>query len=118
MKKKRSTVFKTTVMSFAAIATSLTFGMAACSNGNGNSDDEDDKTTTKIDSQIIKNGNFEFYSDNKGLYPISNPDSWTGSTNGSSSASMSGVIDTRKERWDYLTDPDLPQILGPRPCKS
>jgi len=111
MKKKRSTVFKTTVMSFAAIATSLTFGMAACSNGNGNSDDEDDKTTTKIDSQIIKNGNFEFYSDNKGLYPISNPDSWTGSTNGSSSASMSGVIDTRKERWDYLTDPDLPQIL-------
>ena len=112
MKKKKSYALKSAAMGFAAIATSLMIGMSAgCAQTDKPTDDEDDKTTTKLDSQVIKNGNFEFYSDNKGLYPISNPENWSGGTNGNSSASMSGVIDTSKKRWEYLTDTTLPQTL-------
>lgn len=111
MRKKKSTAFRTAVIGFTAIATSLTIGMASACTNTTPGDDDDDKTTTKIDSQLIKNGNFEFYSDNKGLYPISAPDSWTGGTSGNASASMSGVINTNKERWDYITDPELPETL-------
>ena len=72
MNRKKRTLFKSAVIGVTALATSLTIGMsAACAKSSGNtSDPDDDKTTTKIDSQTIKNGNFEFYSDNKGLYPI------------------------------------------------
>lgn len=114
MNDKKRTLLKSAVLGITAIATSLTIGVStACSkSGGGNSSDkDDDKTTTKIDEQLIKNGNFEFYSDNKGLYPISNPDNWTRGTNGSTSSSLSGVINTNKERWDYITDPDLPKTL-------
>ncbi len=114
MNRKKRTFLKSAVLGLTAIATSMTIGMStACSTSDGgsSSDKEDDKTTTKIDEQTIKNGNFEFYSDNKGLYPISNPDNWTRGYNGTSSSSMSGVINTSKERWDYITDPDLPQTL-------
>ncbi|MDE6790277.1 MAG: hypothetical protein K2J61_01000, partial [Clostridia bacterium] len=112
MKKKKSYALKSAALGFAAIATSLMIGMSAgCAKTDKPNEDEDDKTTTKLDSQVIKNGNFEFYSDNKGLYPISNPENWSGGTNGSSSASMSGVIDTSKKRWEYLTDTTLPQTL-------
>ncbi len=115
MNRKKRTFLKSAVIGVTAIATSLTIGMsAACATNDGGSSSsstDDDKTTTKIDEQTIRNGNFEFYSDNKGLYPISNPDNWTRGSSGNSSASLSGVIDTGKERWDYLTDPDLPQTL-------
>lgn len=110
MKEKRSKGFKAAALSIAAIATSLLVGMtSACSTDTP--DEDNDKTTTKVDTQTIKNGNFEFYSDNKGLYPISSPDNWSGSTKGNSSSSMSGVIDTGKKHWDYLTDPTLPKTL-------
>lgn len=115
MNKKKRTLLKSAVLGFTAIATSLTIGMsAACSTGGNDSSsstDDEDKTTTKIDSQTVKNGNFEFYSDNDGLYPISNPDSWSKGSSGNTSNSMSGVINTSKERWDYITDPDFAQIL-------
>ncbi len=114
MDKKKKTLLKSAVFGLTAIATSLTIGLSAgCANGNGGSSSgkEDDKTTTKIDEQTIKNGNFEYYSDNKGLYPISNPDNWTRGSTGNSSASMSGVINTRKDRWDYITDISFSKTL-------
>lgn len=113
MDNKKRTLLKSAVLGITAIATSLTIGMStACSaSGGSSSDKEDDKTTTKIDEQTIKNGNFEFYSDNKGLYPISNPDNWSKGSNGNASASMSGVINTSKERWDYITNPDFAKTL-------
>ena len=111
MKKRRNFRFKTAAVSFAAIATSLMIGMtAACSSGDNTGDDEE-TVATKQDVQVIKNGNFEFYSDNDGLYPISTPDNWTSGTSGSSSTALSGVIKTSKKGWDYLTDPTLPQTL-------
>ncbi|MCM1437867.1 MAG: hypothetical protein NC131_01465 [Roseburia sp.] len=113
MNRKKRTLFKSAVIGVTALATSLTLGMsAACAKSGGNSaDTDDDKTTTKIDGQTIKNGNFEFYSDNDGLYPISSPDSWTSGSNGTTSASMSGVIDTGKERWNYFASDELAQTL-------
>ena len=111
MMKKKRTVFKSAAIGIAAIATSLSFGLGACSNGGNNKDDDDDTTITRVDEQKIKNGNFEYYSNNKGLYPISSPNNWTYSNSGNSSSSMSGIIDTNKARWEYITDPELPKTL-------
>jgi len=110
MNFKNKAKIKATLLSAAAIATSCLIGVAACSNKHDNKD-EDDKTVTKQDVQLIKNGNFEFYDDKDGLYPISTPDNWTSGNKGSASAAMGGVINTAKERWDYITDPELPKTL-------
>jgi len=114
MKKKRLSKFKSAAIGFTAIAMSLCIGLTAACSSNSNSstdDDDDDNAKTKQDLQDIKNGNFEFYDDNDGLYPISSPNNWSSGTDGNSSASMSGIIKTDKAGWDYLTDPDLPQTL-------
>ena len=111
MKFKNKSKLKATLLSAAAIATSLVMGMsAACSKKSSSSEDED-KNVTKQDVQVIKNGNFEFYDDNDGLIPISNPDNWTAGSKGSTSSSLGGIINTSKERWDYITDPTLPDTL-------
>lgn len=111
MNNKR-TKFKAILISTAVLATSCLIGMsAACSSSNSSSKDDDKETTTKVDEQVIKNGNFEFYKDNDGLYFISNADNWSSGTSGNSSASMSGIINTRKDRWEYATDPELPAKL-------
>ncbi|MGN1060235.1 MAG: hypothetical protein ACI4QN_00730, partial [Candidatus Coproplasma sp.] len=112
MKGKYSSKFKKAAFGLTAVATSLFIGMtAACAQNSSTDDDEDNKVTTKEDLQEIKNGNFEFYDDNDGLYPISTPDSWSFSYSGTNSSSMSGIIKTSKEGWDYLTDPTLPETL-------
>ena len=96
-----------------ALATTLSFGIfSACAT---NPDDGDDDTESKVaptDTQIIKNGNFEFYSD-KLVDPddngkpldkhniISTPDSWSFTSGSPSSNTQSGVIDTKD--WDYFT---------------
>lgn len=111
MKGNYSSKFKKAAFGLTAIATSLFIGMTAACSAPTDKDDEENKVTTKEDLQEIKNGNFEFYDDNDGLYPISTPDSWTFAYNGTSSSSMSGIIKTSKEGWDYLTDPTLPKTL-------
>lgn len=111
MKGNFSSKFKKAAFGLTAITTSLLIGMTAACAQNTTDDDDDDKVTTKEDLQVIKNGNFEFYDDNDGLYPISTPDSWDFSYSGTNSSSMSGIIKTSKEGWDYLTDPALPETL-------
>lgn len=111
MKFKNKAKLKATLLSAAAIATSCLIGMASACTTTTDKKEEDDKTVTKQDVQLIKNGNFEFYDDNDGLYPISTPDNWTSGNSGSSSSAMGGVINTSKDRWDYLTDPELPKTL-------
>lgn len=110
MNFKNRTKLKATLLSAAAVATSCLIGMAACT-AKPQDSNEDDKTVTKQDVQLIKNGNFEFYDDNDGLYPISSPDNWSSGYKGNSSNAMGGVINTSKARWDYITDPTLPQTL-------
>lgn len=112
MKGNYSSKFKKAAFGLTAVATSLFIGITAVACNAGTSDDDDeDKVTTKTDLQTVKNGNFEFYDDNDGLYPISTPDSWTFSYSGTNSAAMSGIIKTSKDGWDYLTDPTLPDTL-------
>ena len=111
MKGKYGSKFKKAAFGLTAIATSLLIGMTAACAQNTDTDDDSEKVTTKEDLQDIKNGNFEFYDDNDGLYPISTPDSWSFSYNNTNSSSMSGIIKTSKEGWDYLTDSTLPDTL-------
>ncbi len=110
--KKRRTKFRTAALGFAAIATSLLIGMtSACASNKDEDDKEEETTKTEIDEQEIQNGNFEFYDDNDGIYPISTPDNWSGGTKGNSSDSKSGIIDTAKDRWDYITAADFGKKL-------
>ncbi|MGN0818550.1 MAG: hypothetical protein ACI4L9_06230 [Candidatus Coproplasma sp.] len=97
--------FKAAAYSLATIATSCMM-FAACAAQPSDTDEE--KTNTKIDTQLLKNGNFEFFNDNDGVYLISSPDNWT---SGSSSDSMSGVIGTSHKKWAEITDTSLPQKL-------
>ncbi|MBO5046233.1 MAG: hypothetical protein J6C93_05130 [Clostridia bacterium] len=96
------------------MAATLSVGMlSACDTTEDPSDDDDNTTVSATDTQLIKNGNFEFYSDNKLTEKdekrnlISSPDSWTRSTgsdsNGSAptSESASGIINTAE--WDYIS---------------
>lgn len=108
---KFSSKFKKAAFGLTAITASLIIGMTAACSQKSPEDEDDEKVTTREDVQDIKNGNFEFYDDNEGLYPISTPDNWSYSYSGTSSSSLSGVIKTSKEGWDYLTDPTLPATL-------
>ncbi len=109
---KNKNRFKTAAVSLAAFAAACTLGLAAaCGTTADDGDDDDDNKVTKQDTQIIKNGNFEFFSDNDGVYMISTPDSWTSGSQGTSSNSMSGIIGTSKKAWDKLTDTSLPDKL-------
>lgn len=106
--KKRKSV----IALLAAAAITCTGFAAACSNT-----DEEEKPTAlapkQEDTQLLKNGNFEFFNypsddyinDGKALYLIKTPDSWTRS--GDSSNAMSGIIGTSDWEWDRLTASDL-----------
>ena len=95
---------KTLTALSVALAASLSFGvLAACATTP--EEPEEESKVAPTDTQVIKNGNFEFYSDKLvdpddngkplGKYNIiSSPDSW-------SFTSESGVIDA--EDWNYFT---------------
>ncbi len=92
----------------ALLAVSLSLGVAAaCSTAAEKSDDDADTATLPVDSQLIKNGNFEFYDEvvkeevkeKKNL--ISTPNSWTFYSGSPSSDTASGIVDA--EEWGYLS---------------
>lgn len=90
----------------AALATSLTFGaLAACAPGS--SEKTEESPAAPKDTQLLKNGNFEFYSDNnlddvtKKFNLINSPNSWTFTSGSPSSDTASGIINTAD--WDYFT---------------
>ena len=110
MNEKNKAKFRKLLTGAAAVATTCALVFTpACSTTD--EDDEDENTSTRQDTQLIKNGNFEFYDDNDGIYFISSPDNWSGGTTGNSSNSMSGIIDTSKKSWDYMTDTSMPEKL-------
>ena len=111
MNEKNKAKFKKFLTGAAVFATSCALVFAPACSTTDDGEDEDENTSTKLDTQLIKNGNFEFYDDNDGTYFISSPDNWSLGTTGNSSNSMSGVIDVSKSGWDKLTDPTLPETL-------
>ncbi len=68
---------------------------------------EEDPKPSVNDSQLLKNGNFEFYGEmdeedvSKKLNLISSPNDWTFSSGSPSSDTASGIVDITE--WDYLS---------------
>ncbi len=90
-----------------ALTASLSLGIfAACTDGTTTDDDDEETTTSQTDTQKIRNGNFEFYSemdedlaDKRDL--ISTPTNWTFSSGSPTSDTSSGIIDVTE--WNTLT---------------
>ncbi len=103
--------FKSVLCGFVAVAACFAMFASACTETE--SGEEETGTSTRVDEQDLKNGNFEFFEDNDGTYIIGSPDNWSSGTGSSATASdsQSGVIGTTVENWNSLTDPDLPQTL-------
>ena len=91
---------------------------AACSqtpSGSGDGDDTDNTETqeTLTDSQLFKNGDFEFSTTEKTTFPYASSISWTRSydsdkNSAPSSTISSGIIDTTEEVWAKLKDNEKP----------
>ncbi len=100
------------------LATTLSLGaLAACADDPTTTEPEEE-TLSRTDTQLIPNGNFEFYSDSeetelsKKVNLISTPNNWTngyGSALGSSAPSSdakSGIVNTAE--WENFTKPGRP----------
>ena len=106
--------FRRRTLAALALALSATLTMsvfAACASTESTDDEEEETTTSQTDTQKIRNGNFEFYSEmdeetEDKLDLISSPDSWSFTSGSPTSDSKSGIIDTTE--WDYLTQPGRP----------
>ncbi len=81
----------TWLMAFLMLIASCALIFSACS---GTTDDDDDTAETPTDTQTFANGNFEYFNDSDGAYLIATPESWTSSTQGSTSLAKSGIVDT------------------------
>ena len=108
-KNNRSETWRKYVLSVLSltVATTLSLGVfTACSDGSEDTDDED-TAVSATDTQLIRNGNFEFYSDKdveeviekRGV--VNKPNNWTFSAGTPTSDTASGIIDTAD--WSYFT---------------
>lgn len=106
-------------IALSALALTATFSLgvfAACGGGETSDNDTDDDTTVAAptDTQAIKNGNFEFFSEmteddlSERRNLINDPTSWTITTVSPASDTKSGIIDTSEEGWNYLAKPGKP----------
>ena len=100
---------KGAIAALCAVAVTCT-GLAAACNNPGPTGDDEPSTPRKEDTQLLKNGNFE-YSEvpEKGIYLIKNVTSW--SRSGDSSGTMSGIINTSNSAWSKITDYELKNKL-------
>lgn len=84
--------FMTWLLAFFMLIASCALFFTACSEAA--EEEEEETTETPTDTQTFANGNFEFFNDGNGAYLICTPNSWTSSTQGSTSLSKSGIVDT------------------------
>ncbi len=109
---------KKRALKYAAVALACltSFSIAGCSACN-TEDPDDDKKTSKEDTQLLKNGNFEFFDvpekkkdENAPVYLINSPNNW--SHGGTTSYTMSGIISTADKVWtDYFHSTELADKL-------
>ncbi|MCD8200815.1 MAG: hypothetical protein LUD47_01910, partial [Clostridia bacterium] len=102
IRSKRKWISKIALLTVAALATTSLCGLlAGCK---GNSDDEDEtEAKSNPDTQLLKNGNFEFYEDNDGDFIYYTPDNWSKTSTGTTSYTASGIINTAPDQWDRMT---------------
>ncbi len=95
----------------ASIALTLTFSLgifAACGGTEEPGEEEEPAVSMPTDTQTIKNGNFEFFTEmtedtlTERRELINSPSNWTITTVSPSSDTKSGIIDTKSASWDYL----------------
>lgn len=91
-----------------AMAATLSLGVLSACKTTGDTDDNEDEESAAMptDTQLLKNGNFEFYSEmtkeEKELRAVLNtPSSWSFSSGSPSSDTKSGLVDTKY--WDTMT---------------
>ncbi len=89
------------------MAAVLSLGVfAACNNPDGGDEEEEDSAAIPADTQLLKNGDFEFYSemtkDEDELRAILNtPSNWSFSSGSPSSDTKSGLVDLKY--WESIT---------------
>lgn len=95
-------------LTLALSATLTLSALAACAPvSDDTTDDEEETTASQTDTQKIRNGNFEFYSEmdvedrKEKLDLISSPTSWSFTSGSPTSDAASGIIDTTE--WNYLS---------------
>ena len=103
-----------TLLSFVMILC-LAFATACGDTDDGN---DDDKTTTEteetlVDNQTLKNGDFEFLTNEDTKFPYASSISWTRSmdsdnTSATSSTISSGIIDTADAAYNKLKETERP----------
>ena len=110
--KTKNSKYKSALFGAVAVAASFAMFASACTPASDDGEEESN-TSTRVDEQILKNGNFEFFNDNDGTYILGSADNWSSATDSgaTSSDSASGVIGTTAAAWNRLTDPELPQKL-------
>ena len=98
-----------------ALSATLSFGiLSACGKTPNQGDDTEEDPALPTDTQLIKNGNFEFYNEmtkeeqSKRRTFINSPQSWSTNSENPSSTSASGVINV--EDWDYMSRSTYPLI--------
>lgn len=110
-KSKFAKLRKGAIAALCAVAVTCT-GLAAACNGNGTGDGDNDKTSTprKEDTQLLRNGNFEYFEvPENAVHLIKNVNNW--SRSGDSSGTMSGIINTSESAWEKMTDSELKDKL-------
>ena len=110
--KKTSAKYKKAVCGCIAVLSCFAVFAGACAETT-TEPEEETNTSTRVDEQVLKNGNFEFFSDNDGTYLLGVPDNWSENSGSGATASTSGsgVLNTSYDNWQRLTDPDLPQTI-------
>lgn len=103
---KRNRTRKSLIATLCAVAVTCTGLAAACAPAE---EEDNPSKPTREDSQVLKNGNFEYFNvPEDAVYLINGVNDWT---LGGSSSVMSGIIGTTTSAWDKLTDSDLKSKL-------
>lgn len=103
---QRKRTRKSVIAALCALSVTCTGLAAACT---PEKTDEDPATPSKEDTQLLKNGNFEFFDVPKdAVYLINKVNSWT---LGGDSSVMSGIIGTSEAAWEKLVADDLKDKL-------
>ena len=102
--KTKNSKYKSALFGAVAVAASFAMFASACTPASDDGEEESN-TSTRVDEQILKNGNFEFFNDNDGTYILGSADNWSSATDSgaTSSDSASGVIGTTAAAWNRLT---------------
>ena len=106
MNKSKFTKFrKGAIATLCAVAVTCT-GIAAACNPNDKPGSDESSTPRKEDTQLLKNGNFEYTEvPEKAVHLIKNVTNWTRA--GDSSGAMSGIINTSDAAWNLMSAYDL-----------